>query len=633
MYNDIITNSNKNKNDIISKNYNDISLDDKNISKINNDNLITEKSNDNNIDQENKKLNYIIQGNNNSKKETIEDLLNKTLTKKKLDPIQKKANYDSNINLNNTEEIIKDNNLTDNYLSTPNLDIIKYLKDQIHEKMEKISELSLSQDTNKKTLTELLQKLNHAIRNNAELLYSGEGILGYSNVNENENKIDKKAKIGELRLLLENKKKELVQSKEKNENYKNKYNNLIKDYKVSSNSKMDIFHKQINTMKNNNLLLNKKIKILNTKTHLEGKKLDLNSKIKNNNEIKKYSDEYTTLMKEKYKHYMKLNNNKKLIKDALEQFQYLMKMINREENEKKNDKEKDKILDKIKNLKLEEEINNLKEDLSGNEETIYNRVISDKAIILEKYKKINKSSSIIMSNNKNYNNKKSINKLRIKLISKDKNVNENNKNKKILNSKSCDDFIAKEKIYNNINNINDEDININYETMTNSDYDKIKEKNQKYFNLDERLDKSIKELSLFYERKIKEINSVLDINSKQLSNIQQENELLKSKIADLGKILESNKKEKKQINTNFENINSSNNKNLNGNEMNEFDNKNQKFENYENGSNIPSKKGEIKIKNIKLKEREKYIEKIKAKYKVKRIPIDKDNININDFEK
>ena len=632
MYNDNITNSNKNKNDIISKNYNDISLDDKNISKINNDNLITEKSNDNNIDQENKKLNYIIQGNNNSKKETIEDLLNKTLTKKKLDPIQKKANYDSNINLNNTEEIIKDNNLTDNYLSTPNLDIIKYLKDQIHEKMEKISELSLSQDTNKKTLTELLQKLNHAIRNNAELLYSGEGILGYSNVNENENKIDKKAKIGELRLLLENKKKELVQSKEKNENYKNKYNNLIKDYKVSSNSKMDIFHKQINTMKNNNLLLNKKIKILNTKTHLEGKKLDLNSKIKNNNEIKKFSDEYTTLMKEKYKHYMKLNNNKKLIKDALEQFQYLMKMINREENEKKNDKEKDKILEKIKNLKLEEEINNLKEDLSGNEETIYNRVISDKAIILENYKKINKSSSIIMSNNKNYNNKKSINKLRIKLISKDKNVNENNKNKKILNSKSCDDFIAKEKIFNNINNINDEDININYETMTNSDYDKIKEKNQKYFNLDERLDKSIKELSLFYERKIKEINSVLDINSKQLSNIQQENELLKSKIADLGKILESNKKEKKQIITNFENINSSNNKNLNGNEMNEFDNKNQKFENYENGSNIPSKKGEIKIKNIKLKEREKYIEKIKAKYKVKRSPISEDNININEFE-
>lgn len=630
MHNDNITNSNKN--DIISKNYNDMSLDDKNISKINNDNLIIEQPKDNNIEQENKKLNYIIQGNNDSKKETIEDLLNKTLTKKKLDPIQKKTNYDSNINMNNTEEIIKDNYLTDNYSSTPNIDIIKYLKEQINEKMDKISELSSSQDINKKILTELLQKLNHAIRDNAELLYSGEGILGYSNGNENENKIDKKAKIGELRLLLETKKKELVQSKERNESYKNKYNNLIKDYKVSSSSKMDLFHKQIDNMKSNNLLLNKKIKILNSQTHLEGKKLDLNSKIKNNNEIKKYSDEYTTLMKEKYKQYMKLNNNKKLIKDAKEQFQYLMKMINGEENEKKNDKEKDKILDKIKNLKLEEEINNLKEDLSGNEENIYDRVISDKAIILEKYKKINKSSSIIFSNNKNYNNNKSINKIRIKLISKDKNVNEINKNKKILNSKSCEDFIAKEKIYNNINNINDEDININYETMTNNDYDKIKEKNQKYFNLDERLDKSIKELSLFYERKIKEINSVLDINSKQLSNIQQENELLKSKISDLGKILESNKKEKKQIITNFENINSSNDKNLNGNEINEFDIKNQKLENNEIGSNIPYKKSEIKIKNIKLKEREKYIEKIKAKYKVKRSPIREDNININEFE-
>ena len=630
MYNDIITNSDNNKNGIISKNYSDIPSNDENISQMNNDKLIIEQTKDNNINQENKKLNYIIQGNDSSKKETIEELLNKTLTKKKLDPIQKKSNYDSNINMNNSNDIINDNNLTENYSSTPNIDIIDYLKKQINEKMDKISELSLSQDTNKKTLTELLQKLNHAIRNNAELLYSGEGILGYSN--ENENKIDKKAKIGELRLLLETKKKELVHSKETNEKFKNKYNNLIKDFEVSSSSKMDLFHKQINTMKNNNILLNKRIKILNSQTHLEGKKLDLNSKIKNNNEIKKYSDEYTTLMKEKYKQYMKLNNNKKLIKDAMEQFQYLMKMINGEENEKKNDKEKEKILDKIKNLKLEEEIKNLKEDLSGNEETIYNRIISDKAIILEKYKKINKSSSIIFSNNKNYNNNKSINKIRIKLISKDKNINDNNKNKKILNSKSCDDFIAKEKIYNNINNINDEDININYDTMTNSDYDKIKEKNQKYFNLDERLDKSIKELSLFYERKIKEINSVLDINSKQLSNIQQENELLKSKIADLGKILELNKKEKKQLISNSENVNFSDDKKLNGNERNETIIKSQKFENSEIGSNIPYKKSEIRIKNIKLKEREKYIEKIKAKYKVKRIPIEEDNIKINDFE-
>lgn len=321
MNNDIITNSNNNKNDIISKDYNNILSNDENISKINNDNLIREQSKDNNIDLENKKLNYIIQDSNNSKKETIEDILNKALTKKKLDPIQKKTIYDSNININNTNDIIKDNNLTDDCSSTPNIDLIKYLKDQINEKMDKISELSLSQDTNKKTLTELLQKLNHAIRNNAELLYSGEGILGYINGNENENKIDKKAKIGELRLLLETKKKELVQSKEKNENYKNKYKNLIKDYKVSSSSRIDLFHKQINTMKNNNLLLNKRIKILNNQTHLEGKKLDMNSKIKNNNEIKKYSDEYTTLMKEKYKQYMKLNNNKKLIKDAMEQFQ------------------------------------------------------------------------------------------------------------------------------------------------------------------------------------------------------------------------------------------------------------------------------------------------------------------------
>ena len=275
--------------------------------------------NNNDNQEEEKKTNIIIQDNSNNKKETIEDILNKTLTKKKLDPINiEKNNNEENINSN------KNNMLIDNSISTPNLNINKYLKLQINEKMQKIEELSLSQDNNKKILTELLKKLNMTIKSNADLLFSGDEL----NKENNDNKKDRENRMKELNLLLENKKKELKLSKDLNKNIKNKYENMMKDYTTPSTTKIDNFQKMINNMKDNNYSLNKKIKLVNYKNHLKGKKLDLDSKIKDNNEIKIYSDEYTTLMKEKYNQFVKLNTNKKLIKDAVAQFQYLIKMIN-----------------------------------------------------------------------------------------------------------------------------------------------------------------------------------------------------------------------------------------------------------------------------------------------------------------
>ena len=144
----------------------------------------------------------------------------------------------------------------------------------------------------------------------------------------------------ELNLLLENKQKELKLSKEINKNIKNKYDNMMKEYATPSISKIDNYQRKIGNIKNNNSSLNKNIKIFNYKNHFNGKKLDLNAKIKNNNDIKMYSDEYVTLMKEKYNQLVKLNTNKKLIKDAVAQFQYLIKMINQEEENKNKNKNK-----------------------------------------------------------------------------------------------------------------------------------------------------------------------------------------------------------------------------------------------------------------------------------------------------
>ena len=519
--------------------------------------------------------------------------MNKAAVKKNLPPI---------IMENNILDNNKDDNFIDNSVSTTNMNINKYLKMQIDEKMKKIEDLSISQDINKKTLTELLQKLNIIIKSNAELLYSG--VDPNNEKKENDNKKDKEKRIKELNLILENKKRELNQSKETNKNFKNKYENMMKEDTTSSLSKIDDFQKKINNIKNNNIELNKKINLLNYNNHLKGKQLDLKSKNRDKKEIKIYSDEYATIMKEKYSQFAKLNANKKLIKDIVEQFQYLIKLLNNEDNKKEKEKENEKNSERncfIKgiNLKMKEDINNLREDLSGNEDNIYNRIITDKTIILGNYNKINNKQMPIINKNK------SIKKLKIgkSLL---KNINENeNKSKRLIKSQSCNDILVKDKLNINVININYNEIN--YDTFSNSHYEKIVNQRQKYYNLDERLDKSIKDLSLFYENKIKDINTILDLNSKKLSNIQQENELLKSKITDLRRILELNIKEQRLLKQNLR-----------------YKNNNLSDKNIDKQKDIENKKEKLEIddieKNIETKNKiskEDYIDMLKEKYKVK----------------
>ena len=175
-----------------------------------------------------------------------------------------------------------------------------------------------------------------------------------------------------------------------------------------------------------------------------------------------------------------------------------------------------------------------------------------------------------------------------------------------------------------------DDINlneINYDNLTNIEYEKINAKKQKYYNLDERLDKSLKDLSLLYEHKIKEINILLDINTKNLSNIQQENELLKSKIADLRRILELNKKEQKLLNQNmrYKSNNNLNEKKISRNKV--LDLKEEKFQISDIGKDIAY------TNKVDKSNKSEYIDMLKEKYKVKNKVLQEEvSINPNDFD-
>ena len=137
--------------------------------------------------------------------------------------------------------------------------------------------------------------------------------------------------------------------------------------------------------------------------------------------------------------------------------------------------------------------------------------------------------------------------------------------------------------------------NLDYNIISNNDFKIISLKKQKYLNVAEKLDKSINDISILYENRTKEISNLIDINSKKLSNIQQENELLKSEIADMKRIYESNKKNKMN---NMKNINKFN----------------KRYEDIIKRLDICKNNSDIISKNI---EKENYIDMIKKKYKIK----------------
>ena len=124
-----------------------------------------------------------------------------------------------------------------------------------------------------------------------------------------------------------------------------------------------------------------------------------------------------SLTKEKYKQFNLLKNKKKSIKDIIQEFENLIKFINEKS-------------DKLGNLNLYKEINTLREELSGDEENIFNKIIMNKNIILEDQNNFNNINIKPKNLTKN-----------IKLLFASRTKNIKLKKKDIIRSKSCYDMI------------------------------------------------------------------------------------------------------------------------------------------------------------------------------------------------
>ena len=544
-----------------------------------------EEVNQNNDKNENNKntnegeVSIIEQKENGEENENLEDKLNQPLTKKKLPPIQR-----NNENEIDDEEIKKEEKLEEKeekiekveiLIGTPHFYNIKGLKNDIEEKNKKINEENNDQEKYKISLNNLLNDLNKILSENVELLYNDE---------EDENRKKKKENINYLQNILFSYQQQIKDSKEKNKLYKQHYELLSKRDENTKMQNVKEYEALIEEKKNDNYELNKKIIELKQKSRVGGKKLEVYSGNKiYPQDINNLTNQLKTLSKKKADYFSKLNKDKKTLIICQKELQNLEKVY---EDQKKNNN--------YCNPKIEEDINRLKDDLKGNEEEIYNKVENNKAFIQRnqihqekvnsvfKIPSINKPYEAITMKFKKgsslepitrkairYDVKSGYNIRRMNIVAKNKNQiklpnKSNNIKENIINNNSKEKDILEE-----------EDLsNINYNNLSDYEYRELLTKKEHYYDVTTKLEKSIKEAQKMYIRKIKDIKTTLDENSKKLSNRKQENELLQSEIIDLKKILLLTEEEAKINSNNLINKNINNNtktKNNNNNDEKELD--------------------------------------------------------------
>ena len=300
--------------------------------------------------------------------QNLEEKLNQPLTRKKLPPIVKKVN-DPNNNENNEiedylgqeEEVKEDEKIEENKenkekaetvelsIGTPYFYNITGLNNDLDEKNKKINEENSYQEKYKITLKDLLNDLNEVLAKNVELLYSEEA---------EETKKQKQENLIYLQNVLYSYEQRVKDSIEKNKRYKEQYESLLKK---DSNIKIENakeYEALIEEKKINNNNLNKEI--IKLKSESFAKK----HKFKENN-LKVYSsaDELQKLSQKKAECISKIVKSKKSIST------YQKELANLEATLENKKKEKNYF-----NAKVEEDLNRLKEDLTGNEDEILERI-------------------------------------------------------------------------------------------------------------------------------------------------------------------------------------------------------------------------------------------------------------------
>jgi len=309
-----------------------------------------------------------------------------SIYKRKKKQLQQNQNQNKKLILNNSNEESENKKLILDLDSNPNRRIIKRISNKmdvfekyhnlsmkelrilLSQKNEDIIKLNEEKENSKKTLTELINKLNNAITSNADVLNDESSDPGL---------------IFNLEKIKEDKMKKLDNSK--------KINNLFKEQlsyikgKISLNEKGKIKIGSIDTkldhIKKKNTFMKKKINEIKSQKVIKGKELEVISENKKYPlKLKIKAEDMSSFAYQKYDYFTKFNMSLKSLDD-------IMKEMKRFDELYDDTIDEDTDANLVK--KIDFWINLIKNDLSGDKNDILSRIENDKSLFLKEINKKN----------------------------------------------------------------------------------------------------------------------------------------------------------------------------------------------------------------------------------------------------
>ena len=494
-------------------------------------------------------------------------------------------------------KINKEANDLDNEINSANLKVfekyhnlsIKELQILLMQKNDNILNLNDQKEKYKKTLNEIIKKLNLTISKNTDVLY--------------DDNLDEDLLIN-LERIKEEKRKELENSKKINKMFKNQLE-LIKD-KLSlgdkEKKKMNLIEIKINNLKEKNSSIKNEINNIRIDKlkHKKEYELVVDNKLFIH-KLKIRTEEMNNFSGQKQGYFTKLNTSMKSLDNVIKELKRLEEIYNASINEE---------IEENFVKKINYWINLLKTDLTGEKDEIILRVENGKSLFLNKMNQNSNKNDLIekyiietenTNNNNNIsllNNNKESSDVQSKLFKNRIKINKNKSSGLILSNLTKGNITSKKEIdkikfymknnqntngnfnynleyktlfrklnylklksplggsmklkMNNNNNYNSEEIsllnnnnNINselllnniltkdYNEITNADYRELLVKKDQYLQQNLRLEKNIEEIQKTKNKKYNNVLKVIEENIYNLTHLKNANDLLKKEIQNL----------------------------------------------------------------------------------------------------
>ena len=496
-------------------------------------------------------------------------------------------------------KINKEANELDNEINSANLKVfekyhnlsIKELQILLMQKNDNILNLNDQKEKYKKTLNEIIKKLNLTISKNTDVLY--------------DDNLDEDLLIN-LERIKEEKRKELENSKKINKMFKNQLE-LIKD-KLSlgdkEKKKMNLIEIKINNLKEKNSSIKNEINNIRIDKlkHKKEYELVVDNKLFIH-KLKIRTEEMNNFSGQKQGYFTKLNTSMKSLDNVIKELKRLEEIYNASINEE---------IEENFVKKINYWINLLKTDLTGEKDEIILRVENGKSLFLNKMNQNSNKNDLIekyiietenTNNNINnnislLNNNKESSDVQSKLFKNRIKINKNKSSNLILSNLTKGNITSKKEIdkikfymknnqntngnfnynleyktlfrklnylklksplggsmklkMNNNNNYNSEEIsllnnnnNINselllnniltkdYNEITNADYRELLVKKDQYLQQNLRLEKNIEEIQKTKNKKYNNVLKVIEENIYNLTHLKNANDLLKKEIQNL----------------------------------------------------------------------------------------------------